>query len=70
MRFYAATEFKPLLMWSVGFVVCAMGVTALKIWFWMEMEKYSTLRELKRTELRLTLAIEKLERMIRGDVRS
>lgn len=52
-RFYWATEVKELIAWSVAFMVGLLAVSVMKIWAWLEMEKYSTIREIKRLELQV-----------------
>ncbi|HMO12694.1 MAG TPA: hypothetical protein PKD64_09535 [Pirellulaceae bacterium] len=52
-RFYLAVEIKELIAWSVAFIVGILAVSIMKIWAWLEMEKYSTIREIKRLELQV-----------------
>jgi hypothetical protein len=52
-RFYWAVDIKELLAWSVAFLVGILAVSIMKIWAWLEMEKYSTIREMKRLELQV-----------------
>lgn len=47
--------------WSLGLVACLITVAILKVWFWLEMHKQAILREIKRSELRLTLMLEQRE---------
>ena len=43
-----------LLVWGGGFMFCMMAVSMLKLWFWMEMQTNSVLREVKRVELQVS----------------
>ena len=52
-QFYAAHEIKALLTWGGGCIVCVLFVMSLKLWFWMELQKNSILREIKRVELQV-----------------
>ncbi len=52
-RFYWAVEIKELIAWSVAFNIAILAVSIMKIWAWLEMEKYSTIREIKRLELQV-----------------
>ena len=52
-RFYCAVEVKELIAWSIAITLGMMFISMLKIWAWLEMEKYSTIREIKRLELQL-----------------
>lgn len=51
VRFFGAEETKPLLAWGFGFSFCMLAVAMLKMWFWMEMQRISVTREVKRVEL-------------------
>lgn len=42
-----------MLRWGLGFGFCLVSVTALKLWFWMEIHRHSILREIKRVELQV-----------------
>ncbi len=58
-RFYGAVEVKEIVGWAMAFMVSILIVAMIKLWAFMEMEKYSTIREIKRLELRLALLDEK-----------
>ncbi|RMH30509.1 MAG: hypothetical protein D6693_00295 [Planctomycetota bacterium] len=60
VRFFGATEVKHMIAWAVGFSFCALAVAMLKLWFWMQMDKYVILREVKRLELQVARLSEKL----------
>ena len=60
-QFFAAAETKELLMWAVIFIISASGVSMLKMWYWMEMNKNATIRELKRVELQVAHLAKVLE---------
>ena len=48
------TEHPPtMLRWGLGFAFCLLSVTALKLWFWMEIQRHSILREIKGVELQV-----------------
>lgn len=47
--------------WSLSLVVCVIFVASMKIWYWMELQKSAIVREIKRSELRLTLLLEQKE---------
>lgn len=52
-QFFDATEIKDLIMWSVVFIMSMTAVSALKMFYWMEMNKNTTIREIKRVELQV-----------------
>ncbi len=52
-QFSSAQETKALISWALAFVFCMAAVSMMKIWAWMEIEKNSTLREIKRLELQV-----------------
>lgn len=51
VRFYQAPEEREMLAWGAGGFFCLMAVMANKIWYWMEMQRHSLSREIKRLEL-------------------
>ncbi|RMD65932.1 MAG: hypothetical protein D6824_01755 [Planctomycetota bacterium] len=53
VRFFQSADVKAALGWGVGFLTCVLFVAMLKIWFWMEIEKNTVLREVKRLELQV-----------------
>ncbi len=61
-RFYWAVETKELIVWSVAFMLGFLAVSFMKIWAWLEMEKYSTIREIKRLELQVVTLRELFEK--------
>lgn len=61
VRFFGATETRSIVMWATAFVVFLIGVWVLKIWFWMQMNKYMVLRELKRLEAQVARLAERLD---------
>ena len=53
VKFFNAEETRELLMWAALCIVCWTGVTMLKAWYWMEMNKNAVTREIKRLELQI-----------------
>lgn len=45
---------KELIGWAVGFAASLMTIGLLKIWFWLDMQRHATTREIKRLELAIT----------------
>jgi len=52
---FSAMDLRETVLWTAGALVGMLSVAMLKIYFWMEMNKNITLRELKRLELQVTL---------------
>ncbi len=52
---------KTLIAWASGFLMAMIGVSMLKMWYWLEMERHGTIREIKRVELQLSHLARKLE---------
>ncbi len=59
-QFYWAVEVKELITWASAFMLGLLFVSGMKIWAWMEMEKYSTIREIKRLELQVVRLVDQL----------
>lgn len=53
IEFFEAQSLREMIAWSVGFMICVFGVMMMKLWFWMEMNKNSIRREIKRLELQI-----------------
>jgi uncharacterized membrane protein YciS (DUF1049 family) len=53
VQFFGAIEVKSMLAWLVGFIFSLSAVMAMKIWYWMELQKNSITREIKRLELQV-----------------
>lgn len=47
----ATATMKEMIGWAIGFSFSVMTVGLLKIWFWMDMQRHATTREIKRLEL-------------------
>ena len=57
IRFFGAETTRTQIAWSVGFLTSNMIVAMMKMWFWMQMDKNTVIREVKRLELQVaTLA--------------
>ena len=54
VQFFEASETKELIQWSVGSLIFLIGVSMLKIFAWMQMDKNALLREIKRLELQVS----------------
>ena len=52
-RFTMETEPRGMLMWGAGAALAISGLTMIKLWFWMEIQKNAIVREIKRVELQL-----------------
>ena len=53
MRFFNATETRDMLLWAGACIICLSGVSMMKVWYWMELNKNSITREIKRLELQV-----------------
>ncbi len=62
VRFFDAQDTRSMIAWATGFLFCNLAVAMLKLWFWMEMQKNTVLREVKRLELQVLRLVKGLER--------
>jgi len=60
IRFFGAEDTRSMIAWSVVFLLCAVTTSMMKVWFWMQMERYAILREVKRLELQVARLVERL----------
>jgi hypothetical protein len=54
VQFSSAEVTKDLLTWGLGGVVFLFGVSMLKVFAWMQMDKNALLREIKRLEIQVS----------------
>lgn len=54
-RFLNASDQRSMLIWGVTGVSCLVAITAIKVWYWLEMTRLSLARDIKRVELQLAL---------------
>ncbi len=52
-RFFFAPEVREMLLWGAGLFFAAIIIMAMKLWAWMEIQRNSLTREIKRVELQL-----------------
>ncbi|BBM85883.1 DUF6768 family protein [Candidatus Uabimicrobium amorphum] len=53
VKFFHVETTRELIGWGLGFVFGQFVVMMLKVWYWMEMQKNSITREVKRLELKI-----------------
>ena len=51
VEFFNTDETKELIKWATGMLIFLLGVSMLKIFAWMQMDKNALLREMKRLEI-------------------
>jgi len=54
VNFFDTTDTSELIKWGMGSLVFLIGVSMLKIFAWMQMDKNAILREMKRLELQVS----------------
>jgi len=59
-QFYNTDEVKALLTWGGIFFFCLGAIGAMKIWSWMQFDKYDLMREIKRLELQVAVLAKKI----------
>jgi hypothetical protein len=53
VQFINAVETNMLIKWGAGGMVCILMMSMIKVFMWMQMDKNSIIRELKRLELQV-----------------
>ncbi len=53
IQLFKAQETREHILWGLGVMFCFSAVSMMKIWFWMQMNRNSILREIKRVELQV-----------------
>lgn len=60
LSFFRVETTRDWILYASIFLMSALGVSLLKIWFWMEMNHHAQIREIKRLELQVARIAEKL----------
>jgi len=53
-RFAGAADVRNMLVWGGGAALALSAVSMIKLWFWMELQRNATVREIKRLELQVS----------------
>ena len=61
IQLFREQETRELILWGLGVVFCFSAISMMKIWFWMQMNRNSILREIKRVELQVARLAAKLQ---------
>lgn len=59
VRMLESADARTAVLWSTGLLWSALSIAMLKIWFWMQMDKYALVREIKRLEFQVARLAEK-----------
>jgi hypothetical protein len=62
-RFVYAAELADMLRWGAAAALALAGVSLVKLWFWLELQKNTILREVKRFELQVASLAAQLRRV-------
>ncbi len=62
IQFFETNNTNELIKWGLGSVVFLIGISMLKIFAWMQMDKNSIIRELKRLEFQVSILSSKLSK--------
>ena len=60
VQFLQAPEIRDMLLWGAAAAFCFAVITAIKIWYWMEMTRNALLRDIKRVELQIAQLAQRL----------
>jgi hypothetical protein len=61
-RFVQAQDVRDMLRWGAASALAFAGVALIKVWFWLELEKNSIVREVKRLEVQVASLAAQLRR--------
>ena len=59
--FFDAESTRDQIAWAVGFMYSLIVISGLKAWYWMQMNKNSLTREIKRLELQIARLSSRLD---------
>jgi hypothetical protein len=52
-QFFHAEAIRAMIAWTAGFLWCLTFIAMIKVWYWMELNRNSVTREIKRLELQV-----------------
>ena len=61
-RFLQAQKLEDMLRWGAASALAFAGVTLVKVWFWLELQKNAVVREVKRLEVQVASLAAQLRR--------
>lgn len=61
-RLFATDSTREMILWATTFMFCCLAITMLKVWYWMELNRNTVLREIKRLELQLARMTNRLQK--------
>lgn len=59
-KFFTVEAIREIILYGGGFFIAFITVSMLKLWHWMQMDKNSIIREIKRLEFQVAILTEKL----------
>jgi uncharacterized membrane protein YcjF (UPF0283 family) len=60
VRFLESSDQRTMLIWAGAVAFCVLAITAIKIWWWIEMARLGIARDLRRVELQVALLSQRL----------
>ncbi len=59
-QMFYAEQLPSKINWLAGTLICFLGVVVLRLWFFMELNRLSVIREIKRVEMQLAAIASKI----------
>ena len=53
VQFFQVEPVKEMIAWACAFMFCLIAIATMKVWYWMELNKNTVIREVKRVELQI-----------------
>ncbi len=53
VQFFQVEPVKEMIAWACAFMFCLIAIAIMKVWYWMELNKNTVIREVKRVELQI-----------------
>lgn len=61
VRLFTTDSIREMIIWATTFMFCCLATTMFKVWYWMELNRNTVLREIKRVELQLARVTNRLQ---------
>lgn len=62
VSFFGAATTREWILYATVFQVAAISVVMLKLWYWMEMNRHTHTREIKRVEIQIATLVDRIRK--------
>ncbi len=64
VQFFQVETVNEMIAWACAFMFCLIAIAMMKVWYWMELNKNTLIREVKRVELQIAQLTNRLNKVV------